>query len=632
MALVAFVTSSATAGVLATLTTGDDLLIAPGVAVARTDAGTAITGTGSANICDIYGLLAADSVCIFLGDDGAIDTGHRMTVHEDGIVRSYAAGGASIALRGFNSSVTNLGTITALGEGVIVGGISTTTQSVVENSGTIIGDNNAVVRFSNTTETVVVLNSGLISSADDAFFSSSNSGIDLITNTGRMVGDVELSGGNDVYNGAAGRLTGKVFAGDGIDTVTGGIDNDWFEGGEGDDTLDGNGGVDQLFGGLGNDVYFVDQGVGEAVELEGQGIDSVFALFGHTLAANVENLTLLGTGDINGTGNTLANTLIGNSLNNILDGAAGVDLLQGGLGNDTYVVDNAADQVVESAGAGTDHIASFVTGVLALNVENLTLAGTAAIDGTGNADANAMTGNTGDNKLFGLAGNDALNGGIGNDILNGGIGNDTYIVDSAADQVVESAGAGTDRIASFVTEVLALNVENLTLAGKAAIDGTGNTADNAMIGNTGNNKLFGVAGNDALNGGIGNDTLIGGLGKDTMTGDAGADDFDFNSVAEIGKGATRDVIRDFTHLSDDIDLSTIDANGAARGNAAFSFLAAKGAAFTGVAGQLRWFQDNRPGTVNDKTIVEGDNNGNRIADFQIQLTGLKTLTGADFVL
>ncbi len=117
-----------------------------------------------------------------------------------------------------------------------------------------------------------------------------------------------------------------------------------------------------------------------------------------------------------------------------------------------------------------------------------------------------------------------------------------------------------------------------------------------------------------------------------MTGSTGADDFDFNSVAEIGRGATRDIIRDFVHLIDDIDLRTIDANGGAPGNTAFSFLAAKGAAFTGVAGELRWFQQNPAGTANDRTIIEGDINGNRVADFQIQLTGLKTLTAADFVL
>ena len=79
-----------------------------------------------------------------------------------------------------------------------------------------------------------------------------------------------------------------------------------------------------------------------------------------------------------------------------------------------------------------------------------------------------------------------------------------------------------------------------------------------------------------------------------MTGGAGADDFDFNTVAEMGNGATRDVITDFAHLSDDIDLSTIDANGAAAGNTAFTFLAANGAAFTGAAGQLAGSSRTRP--------------------------------------
>ncbi len=117
-----------------------------------------------------------------------------------------------------------------------------------------------------------------------------------------------------------------------------------------------------------------------------------------------------------------------------------------------------------------------------------------------------------------------------------------------------------------------------------------------------------------------------------MTGGAGADDFDFNSVAEIGKGVTRDIIRDFVHRIDDIDLATIDANGSASGNGAFKFLANEGAAFTGIRGQLRFDQQNLAGTVNDKTIVEGDINGDRTADFQLQLTGLKALTAADFIL
>ena len=169
------------------------------------------------------------------------------------------------------------------------------------------------------------------------------------------------------------------------------------------------------------------------------------------------------------------------------------------------------------------------------------------------------------------------------------------------------------------------------MLGTLAIQGTGNLIANVMTGNTGNNKLLGLAGNDTLDGGSGNDILVGGAGKDAMTGGAGADDFDFDVVAEIGKGATRDVITGFVHGTDDIDLSTIDANGAAVGHA-FTFLAVNGAAFTGAKAQLRWFQQNPANTINDKTIVEGDIDGNKVADFQIELKGLVGLTAADFML
>ena len=99
--------------------------------------------------------------------------------------------------------------------------------------------------------------------------------------------------------------------------------------------------------------------------------------------------------------------------------------------------------------------------------------------------------------------------------LRGGLGNDRYVVDHVSDQVVESAGAGTDRIVSSVTEGLALNVENLTLTGTAAINGTGNTLNNLIIGNTANNILSGSSGIDALIGSTGNDILIGGGGRDS---------------------------------------------------------------------------------------------------------------------
>ncbi|MGV8713295.1 MAG: calcium-binding protein, partial [Nitrosomonas sp.] len=96
--------------------------------------------------------------------------------------------------------------------------------------------------------------------------------------------------------------------------------------------------------------------------------------------------------------------------------------MNGGVGNDSYFVENAGDKVVEAVNQGTDSVSSRLTFTLPANVENLTLTDTSAINGTGNGLANVMAGNVASNQLSGLAGNDILSGGGGNDILMGGAG------------------------------------------------------------------------------------------------------------------------------------------------------------------------------------------------------------------
>ncbi|OBQ25593.1 MAG: Ig family protein, partial [Anabaena sp. MDT14b] len=146
------------------------------------------------------------------------------------------------------------------------------------------------------------------------------------------------------------------------------------------------------------------------------GTDTIQSSVTFTLTTNVENLTLTGTAAINGTGNAGNNIITGNGVNNTLEGGAGIDTLIGGTGNDIYIVNSTTDIITENANGGTDTIQSSVTFTLTTNVENLTLTGTAAINGTGNAGNNIITGNGVNNTLEGGAGIDTLIGGTGNDI------------------------------------------------------------------------------------------------------------------------------------------------------------------------------------------------------------------------
>jgi len=150
-----------------------------------------------------------------------------------------------------------------------------------------------------------------------------------------------------------------------------------------------------------------------------------------TLGTNFENLTLTGSSNINGTGNGVVNIVTGNTGDNSLDGGSGADTLIGGTGNDTYTVDNASDVVTEQLQEGTDTVLSSVTHTLASEVENLTLTGGSAINGTGNELDNIVTGNTGANTLSGSDGFDTLDGGDGLDHLTGGNDADIFVFHSA---------------------------------------------------------------------------------------------------------------------------------------------------------------------------------------------------------
>ena len=401
------------------------------------------------------------------------------------------------------------------------------------------------------------------------------------------------AGGNDVLHGGMGNdfLTGEngIYTVGGNDQLFGEEGNDTLSGGGGNDLLDGGTGVDIMAGGLGDDTYIVGE-IGDTVtENANEGTDLVSSSISYVLGANVENLTLTGTTAINGTGNSLNNILFGNLATNVLDGAAGADSMSGGQGDDTYVVDNAGDMIAETANEGLDTVQSGITYTLGANVENLTLTGSSAINGMGNALDNILIGNSAANVLTGGAGNDtyvigagdsivevagggtdtvhsaltytlgsnlenltligssAVNG-TGNslaniltgnsaaNVLSGGTGNDTYVV-GAGDTISEFNNGGTDTVQSSVTWTLGSNLENLTLTGLLATNGMGNSANNVMTGNSAANVLSGATGNDTLRGGLGNDTVNGGSGNDTYL---------------FGRGEGQDLLQDSGGSADKI--------------------------------------------------------------------------------
>jgi Ca2+-binding RTX toxin-like protein len=171
-----------------------------------------------------------------------------------------------------------------------------------------------------------------------------------------------LDGGNgdDILAGGSGAdiLDGGI----GVDGLDGGIGNDQLNGGDGNDSLNGGTGNDVLTGGLGadamtggtgDDTYYVDDAGDTTVEVSSEGSDIVHAAINWTLAANVEILIQDGAGNIDGTGNAIANTLNGNGGSNILDGGAGDDVIKAGNGNDILIGGTGADILVGGGGADT---------------------------------------------------------------------------------------------------------------------------------------------------------------------------------------------------------------------------------------------------------------------------------------
>jgi len=505
--------------------------------------GTAVRGTGNALQNVIYGndldnLLdgggGADSLWGGQGNDTYVVTAGDVVVEYagEGIDTIESAGERALGDHIENLTLTGSANIDGSGNdlaNVIIGNAGRNTLWGRGGADTLIGGKGNDTYRIDQSDTIVEDADGGIDSVIVAGFPAYT----LQANFERLIVTNGTGYGNELDNYLGGDPTGgsstitlygeggndTLFAEHAHATLHGGTGNDKLTGGQWNDTLSGDEGADQMAGGLGDDVYYVDD-AGDTVE-EAQQLDQfrfrgdvVYSSISWAMSANVEILYLT-DGALNGTGNALGNAIYGNANDNLIDGGAGADWLSGGLGNDTFIVDNAGDEIVGGAeDDGDDIVLSSVSFSLAGTwAETLTLTGSASINATGSSGADTLNGNSGDN---------VLNGGQDADVMNGGAGNDRYQVGQAGDVVNEEAGEGTDEVVSTIDYVLGANVENLILIGDKAIDGTGNGLANTILGNGADNVLTGGAGDDLLQGRGGADALIGGEGYDEVSYDRAA--------------------------------------------------------------------------------------------------------------
>jgi serralysin len=290
----------------------------------------------------------------------------------------------------------------------------------------------------------------------------------------------------------------------------------------------------------------------------------------------------------------------------VSDGAGGFDTQAIAVTVNNVVVENVPPVINSNGGLATASVnvaenSTAVTTVVATDADLPAQALAYSIIGGADALAFNINPTTGA-LLFNTAPNFEAPTDIG--------GNNVYDVNVQ----VSDGNGGLDSQAVAVTVT---NVVPETITGDANANALNGTADADII--------LGLDGDDTIHGNGGNDTITGGLGQDALFGDAGADTFVFDSVTETPTGfANRDVIGDFVHLTDTMDLTAIDAKTGVAGNQSFKWIGTQ--AFHHVKGELHYTQ------AGGDTTVSGDRNGDGVADFQIELIGLVTVNVSDFNL
>jgi Ca2+-binding RTX toxin-like protein len=505
-----------------TLFDGDSLIVArTGIINVRGAGSRGIDALGQVTVLVSGEVYSSREEAIWLVNNS------RLTITETGIVAS----GKDYAIRAFDGAdVDNAGYVSGAIYGLDINDSQRNDNVFVKNSGSIAGSLGGVaieglrISFVNSGQisgpVAIILSGGFIAFNNSGTVNSSVNAIDArtagraeMTNTGLIIGQVQLTNGSDFFDTSEGIVDGRIQGFGGDDFILGSATPDQIDGGLGADVLQGLAGDDLIFGEDGNDT--IEGGDGADDLVGGAGADSIDGGLGDDFVAGDTGLDRLRGGDGN-------DSLYGGGGADMLDGGVGLDYA--GYSFDGPVTASLADPGVNSGAAAGDDYES-IEGLL------------------GSAFADTLIGDAGANRL---------DGGAGGDILQGGAGNDVYFIDSAGDVIVEDANGGWDTV--FVTGsysgLVAVEVLRSSDVGSVSITGSG--SNNRIIGGDAGDFLDGGLGVDRLQGLAGNDTLYGNFGADWLQGGDGADIFRIAGL--IGAGQI-DTIADFRPVDDTFGLN-----------------------------------------------------------------------------
>jgi Ca2+-binding RTX toxin-like protein len=496
--------------------------------IAATGANLGVISMDTSVLVNNGAIFAHDLSAITFTSGGAYIENHGTITGGGSLAVIDAYGGVDFLVR---LELNNYGTITASGTYDAAAILANSGGNRIVNHGTIFASKDSAIELYYGVLAVpdfgnIIINDGLIAGADGSAVFISNGSQDIIRNSGRIAGSIELLGGYDfIVN--SGAIDGSILFNSG--------------------TLN---------------------------ELRNSG-----EILGNVTFVSGDN-TIQISGRITG-------TLLTYSMNDTIDLRGGI--VTGGVqdfaGNDLYLIDDGRVDIEDSAGA-LDTVRAWVDYTLGTGIETLELRGL-AVEGRGNDLANTITGNGKDNILAGAGGSDTIVAGAGNDTLSGGSGSESL-----------SGGDGDDML-------------------------QGGLGGDTLNGDSDSDILWGGQSADRLFGGDGEDMLVGGGGTDTLYGGTDVDTFVFRVLSDSRAGATRDIISGFEAGLDLVDLKGVDANSVVTGNQAFAFIGT--AAFGNVAGQLRLVSG-----VN--SVLQGDLNGDGVADFEVQFNVLTTINVNDLLL